>query len=121
VPAWRPAGVAVLDGTNGQACQPKRGDERFALCSTFKFLAAAFVLVRVDRGEETQPPRHPIPKSDLVTYSPTTEKHVESGLTSARSAKPRWFSATTPPGTCCSTVFGGSAGLTHSCGRSGIP
>src|SRR5438105_2558503 len=31
-------GVAILDGTKGVS---QRGDERFALCSTFKFLAAA--------------------------------------------------------------------------------
>ena len=73
-------GVAILDSASDRLVS-QRGDERFALCSTFKFLAAAFVLVRVDRGEESLSRRVVYSKSDLVTYSPTTEKHVESGLT----------------------------------------
>jgi beta-lactamase class A len=44
-------GVAVLNSANNKLVA-HRGDERFALCSTFKFLAAAFVLARVDRKEE---------------------------------------------------------------------
>ena len=51
-----------------------RGDERFALCSTHKFLAAAFVLVRVDRMEENLSRRVVYAKSDLVTYSPINRK-----------------------------------------------
>src|SRR5215475_5299074 len=70
-------GVAILNGTNGAS---RRGDERFALCSTFKFLAAAYVLARVDRGEESLGRRVIYSKSDLVTYSPITGKHVAEGL-----------------------------------------
>src|SRR4051794_38384091 len=44
-------GVAVLDTGTG-ARLGRRADERFALCSTFKLLAAALVLRRGDRGEE---------------------------------------------------------------------
>ena len=45
-------GVAILDtGTNKKITY--RGDERFPLCSTYKFLAAAFVLARVDRKQES--------------------------------------------------------------------
>src|ERR1700712_5092075 len=40
-------GVAVLDTTTMKLFA-YRGDERFPLCSTFKLLAAAFVLARVD-------------------------------------------------------------------------
>jgi beta-lactamase class A len=52
-----------------------RGNERFALCSTYKFLAAAFVMARVDRKEENLARRIVYGKGDLVTYSPITEKH----------------------------------------------
>ena len=50
---WRGGrlGVAVLDLEKGGR-RAYRGDERFAMCSTFKLLAAAFVLARVDRQEE---------------------------------------------------------------------
>ena len=44
-------GVAVLDTrTGGRAGH--RANERFPMCSTFKFLAAAAVLKRVDAGQE---------------------------------------------------------------------
>ncbi|MGA9723105.1 MAG: class A beta-lactamase [Candidatus Binatus sp.] len=74
-------GVAVLD-TAGSKLIAHRGDERFALCSTFKFLAAAFVLARVDRKEESLTRRIVYAKDYLVHYSPVTEQHVgEGGLT----------------------------------------
>src|SRR5579862_6217879 len=42
-------GVAVLDSASG-ASLTHRADERFPMCSTFKLLAAAAVLARVDAG-----------------------------------------------------------------------
>jgi len=48
-------GVAVIDTGSGlQAAH--RGDERFPLCSTFKLLAAAAILARVDAGQENGAP-----------------------------------------------------------------
>ena len=44
-------GVAVLDTGTG-ARDRHRADERFPMCSTFKLLAAAAVLARVDAGKE---------------------------------------------------------------------
>src|SRR5689334_1817140 len=44
-------GVAVLDTRTG-ARAAHRANERFPMCSTFKFLAAAAVLKRVDKGQE---------------------------------------------------------------------
>ena len=44
-------GVAVLDTASGELAG-HRLDERFPMCSTFKFLAAALVLARVDAGQE---------------------------------------------------------------------
>jgi beta-lactamase class A len=74
-------GVAILD-TASLKLVAQRGDERFAMCSTFKFLAAACVLARVDRGEESLGRRVVYGKADLVPYSPVTEKHAgEGGLT----------------------------------------
>jgi beta-lactamase class A len=58
-------------------------DERFAMCSTFKLLAGAAVLARVDAGKERLDRRVAYAKSDLVTYSPVTEKHVGAGMTLA--------------------------------------
>ncbi|WP_375459359.1 class A beta-lactamase [uncultured Enterovirga sp.] len=68
-------GVMVLDTGIG-AKAGHRADELFPLCSTFKFLAAAAVLARVDRGGERLDRRIPFQASDLVTYSPRTESRV---------------------------------------------
>jgi beta-lactamase class A len=74
-------GVAALDLGSGQRIG-HRGDERFAMCSTFKFLAVAFVLGRVDRGEERLDRRITFSEQDLVAYSPVTKDHAGGrGLT----------------------------------------
>src|SRR5579863_5439533 len=44
-------GVAVLDTATGER-SGYRADERFPMCSTFKFLLVAAVLQRVDRHQE---------------------------------------------------------------------
>ena len=44
-------GVSIRDIENGRTWT-HRADERFPMCSTFKALAAAAVLARVDRGED---------------------------------------------------------------------
>jgi beta-lactamase class A len=48
------------------------------MCSTFKLLAAAAVLKRVDEGREKLGREIAIEKAKLVTYSPATGKHVGS-------------------------------------------
>jgi beta-lactamase class A len=74
-------GVAILDSARN-ATIAHRGDERFALCSTFKFLAAAFVLTRVDRKQENLSRRIVYSRDKLVSHSPLTEKHAgENGMT----------------------------------------
>jgi len=104
-------GVAILNSASAKLIA-QRGDERFALCSTFKFLAAAFVLVRVDRGEESLNRRVTYSKNDLVTYSPTTEKHVESGLTVGEICEAAMVLSDNTAGNLLLDSFGGPAGLT---------
>lgn len=104
-------GVAVLNTTSGKLVA-YRGDERFPLCSTFKFLAAAFVLARVDRREESLDRRVVYPKDYLVTYSPVTEKHVESGLTVGEICEAAVTLSDNTAGNLMLDSFGGPAGLT---------
>ena len=68
-------GVCVLDTATGTR-HVHRGDERFPMCSTFKALAAAAILARVDAGKEVLARRITFDASALVTYSPVTEKRV---------------------------------------------
>jgi beta-lactamase class A len=68
-------GVALLDSASGQRAN-WRGDEPFAMCSTFKLLLAAAVLKEVEQGREMLGRRLPVQASDLVQHSPVTEKLV---------------------------------------------
>lgn len=74
-------GVAVLDTTNG-AIASYRGDERFPLCSTFKFLLAAAVLARVAAGSEQLNRPISFTRADLVPHAPVVEKLMDEGAAS---------------------------------------
>jgi beta-lactamase class A len=74
-------GVTVLDSKSGRRIE-HRAHERFALCSTFKFLLAAAVLARIDAGREHPDRFIGYGPNDLVVYSPVTEAHLgEGGMT----------------------------------------
>jgi beta-lactamase class A len=49
------------------------------MCSTFKFLAAAAVLQRVDRGAEHLDRRIEYGEGDLLEYAPVSKEHVKEG------------------------------------------
>lgn len=68
-------GVHILDTATG-ASFGHRADERFLMCSTFKLLASALVLQRVDSGLESLERRIVFGRADLIENSPVTEKHV---------------------------------------------
>lgn len=68
-------GVAVLDTATGNVIG-RRFDERFAMCSTFKLLAAGATLSRVDAGKETLTRRIRFSATDLVSYSPVTKERT---------------------------------------------
>jgi beta-lactamase class A len=64
-------GVAILFPSGERVAH--RADERFPMCSTFKFLAASIVLQRVDQGKEHLDRAISYSVKDLVAYSPITE------------------------------------------------
>ena len=73
-------GVAILNTGTGERSN-YRVDERFPMCSTFKFLLASAVLRRVDRREETAGRSVPIPPRPLLSNSPLTEPHAGGTMT----------------------------------------
>ena len=74
-------GVAIVDGS-GIPPVHLHGDQRFALCSTFKVLAAGFVLARVDAGTESLQRRIVFGKDAIIPYAPVTSLRVgEPGMT----------------------------------------
>src|SRR5215469_7859735 len=68
-------GVAVLD-TGSLSRTEHRSGERFPMCSTFKFLAAAAILKRVDGREEHLDRRTKFQAADVVVNSPVTKDHA---------------------------------------------
>jgi len=68
-------GVFALDGGGGAALE-HRADERFALCSTFKWALAAAVLARVDRATLGLDQPIAYGEADLLAYAPVTAARV---------------------------------------------
>jgi beta-lactamase class A len=105
-------GVCVLDTATG-ARHVHRGDERFPMCSTFKALAAAAILARVDAGKEQLTRRVTFDASALVVYSPVTEKRVGGdGMTLAEICEAAVTLSDNTAGNLLLANIGGPAGLT---------
>lgn len=68
-------GVAVVDTASGRSAA-FRGDERFPMCSTFKVLAVAATLTRVDNGKDRLDRRIHFETSDVVANSPIAKDRV---------------------------------------------
>lgn len=71
-------GVFALNMGTGKALA-HREDERFAMCSTFKWVLAAAILARVDRGELSLEGRVPYGSTDLLDYAPVARAQVADG------------------------------------------
>jgi len=71
-------GVAALDTGAGKRLD-YRSEERFPMCSTFKFLAAAAVLKRVDDGQDKLDRFVSYSEKDILEYAPVTKAHVPEG------------------------------------------
>jgi beta-lactamase class A len=72
-------GVSVLD-TGTRRRLAFRADERFAMCSTHKFLTVAAILQQVDRGEMSLDRKVSFTRADLLSYAPITKQHVDAGF-----------------------------------------
>ncbi len=75
-------GVFVLDTADGSHLG-FRANERFPFCSTFKVIVASAILERGARVPGLLQQRVRYTESELVAYSPVTEKHVADGMTVA--------------------------------------
>ena len=105
-------GVAVLDTGSGRL-EGHRLDERFPMCSTFKWLAAALVLQRVDRGQERLDRRIRYGRDVLVPHSPVTMQHVGGGMTLAELCEATITVSDNAAGNLILQSFGGPPALTH--------
>jgi len=75
-------GVSAINARTG-ATVTHRADERFPMCSTFKAMLAAAVLARQASDATVLEKRIRYQQTELVTYSPITEKHLADGMTVA--------------------------------------
>lgn len=71
-------GVYAIDTGSNETIEYKQ-EERFAFASTYKALAAAILLQQNSMEELNEVITYT--EEDLVTYSPITEKHVDTGMT----------------------------------------
>ncbi|MFZ1873264.1 MAG: class A beta-lactamase [Chania sp.] len=75
-------GVVAINTADGKTLQ-LNGEQRFPFCSTFKVMAASAILQHSLSNSGFMQQRIRYQKSDLVAYSPITEKHLDSGMTVA--------------------------------------
>jgi beta-lactamase class A len=105
-------GVAVFDVATG-ANSGHRSTELFPMCSTFKLLATAAILKRVEAGQESLERRIPFDASDLVVNSPTMIARVgEGSLTLAEICEAAMIVSDNTAGNLLLASLGGPAGLT---------
>ena len=104
-------GVAILDTESGFHAA-FHGRDRFPICSTFKFLAAAAVLERVGRGQSQLEKQIKFEAKDVVANSPVTKDHVETGMTLAELCEAALTQSDNTAGNMLLREIGGPAGLT---------
>jgi beta-lactamase class A len=106
-------GVAMLDTETGFRVA-HRGDERFAMCSTFKLLAASAILQRVDAGRETLSRRIRFTSGDVIAYSPVTKPQAgEAGMTLAELCQAALNYSDNTAANLLLKALGGPAGVTR--------
>jgi beta-lactamase class A len=104
-------GVAILDLGSGKRVE-HRANDRVLMCSTFKALAAALVLARVDKGKEKLDRRIQVAKKDLVFFSPVVEPRVGSSMTMAELCDAAVTQSDNAAANLLLASFGGPAALT---------
>jgi beta-lactamase class A len=105
-------GVAVLDTGTGMRAG-HRQEERFPMCSTFKLLAAAAVLDRVDAGKESLDRRIRFEAADILSNAPITKDHIGGdGMTIAELCAAAITLSDNTAANLLLASFGGPGGLT---------
>jgi beta-lactamase class A len=104
-------GVYALDTGSGRQFA-HRADERFPLCSTFKVIAAGAILHKSAHVPGLLQQHVRYTKSDLVAYSPVTEKHVADGMTVSELCAAALQYSDNTAGNLLMKMIGGPAGVT---------
>jgi beta-lactamase class A len=106
-------GVSALDTGSGKRLD-YRAEERFPMCSTFKFLAAAAVLKRVDEKQEQLDRFVSYDTKDILEYAPVTKAHLkEGGMTLGALCEAAIEQSDNTAGNLLLDAVGGPAGVTN--------
>jgi beta-lactamase class A len=106
-------GVAALDTSNSKRVD-YWADERFSMCSTFKFLAAAAVLKHVDEKQAKLDRFVSYGARDILEYAPVTKEHLEEGgMTLGSLCAAAIKQSDNTAGNLLLSAIGGPAGLTN--------
>ena len=104
-------GVTLLNTATGQR-SGHRQDERFPMCSTFKFVLSACVLHLADQGTLSLDRRLPISAQDMLSHAPVTKRHVGKDLTVRDLCRATMVTSDNPAANLLLGVVGGPAGVT---------
>jgi beta-lactamase class A len=106
-------GVAAFDTGSGKRLD-YRAEERFPMCSTFKFLAAAAVLKRVDEKRDQLDRFVSYDAKDILEYAPVTKAHLkEGGMTLGALCEAAIEQSDNTAGNLLLDAIGGPAGVTN--------
>jgi beta-lactamase class A len=106
-------GVAALDTGSGKRLD-YRSEEGFPMCSTFKFLAAAAVLKRVDEKQDQLDRLIRYDAKDILEYAPVTKVHLkDSGMTLGALCAAAIEQSDNTAGNLLLDVIGGPVGVTN--------
>jgi beta-lactamase class A len=104
-------GVFALDTGSGRQIA-YRAAERFPMCSTFKAVLAGAILQRSVRDDGLLARRIRYAASELVNYSPITEKHTGEGMLVAELCAAAVRYSDNTAANLLLTILGGPTGLT---------
>jgi beta-lactamase class A len=104
-------GAAFWDTHDGRRGS-YRGTERFPMCSTFKLLAAAAVMAKVERGGERLDRVVHFGQDRILEYAPVTSKHVNDGMSVTALCAAAIEQSDNTAGNLLLEIIGGPAALT---------
>jgi len=106
-------GIAALNSGSGKRLD-YRAEERFPMCSTFKFLAAAGVLKPVDEKRDQLDRFVSYDAKDILEYAPVTKAHLtEGGMTLGALCEAAIAQSDNTAGNLLLDAVGGPAGVTN--------
>ena len=104
-------GVTLLNTGTGWRTG-NRQDERFPMCSTFKFVLSAAVLHLAEQGRLSLDQRIPVRQQDMLSHAPVTTRHIGKDVTVRDLCRATMITSDNPAANLLLGVVGGPAGVT---------